>query len=92
MSVLVATAYMEEAESFDWLIAMDAGRVLASRLSAGSQGETRSTTIEEVFIAFLPEERRRGRRALEFHRGRARPRAGYRCAATSLAGSATSQP
>ena len=26
MSVLVATAYMEEAERFDWLVAMDAGR------------------------------------------------------------------
>ena len=30
MSVLVATAYMEEAERFDWLVAMDAGRVLAT--------------------------------------------------------------
>ncbi|HSH47966.1 MAG TPA: ATP-binding cassette domain-containing protein, partial [Halomonas sp.] len=27
MSVLVATAYMEEAEHYDWLVAMDAGRV-----------------------------------------------------------------
>ena len=30
MSVVVATAYMEEAERFDWLVAMDAGRVLAT--------------------------------------------------------------
>lgn len=30
MSVIVATAYMEEAARFDWLIAMDGGRVLAS--------------------------------------------------------------
>lgn len=30
MSVLGATAYMEEAARFDWLVAMDAGRVLAS--------------------------------------------------------------
>ena len=30
MSVLVATAYMEEAARFDWLVAMDAGRVLAT--------------------------------------------------------------
>ncbi|MDX1743325.1 MAG: ribosome-associated ATPase/putative transporter RbbA [Ruegeria sp.] len=28
LSVLVSTAYMEEAESFDWIIAMDAGRVI----------------------------------------------------------------
>ena len=30
MSVLIATAYMEEAARFDWLVAMDAGRVLAT--------------------------------------------------------------
>ena len=30
MSVIVATAYMEEAARFDWLVAMDAGRVLAT--------------------------------------------------------------
>ena len=30
MSVLVATAYMEEAERFDWLVAMNAGEVLAT--------------------------------------------------------------
>ena len=30
MSVVVATAYMEEAERFDWLVAMNAGRVLAT--------------------------------------------------------------
>ena len=30
MSVLVATAYMDEAERFDWLVAMDAGKVLAT--------------------------------------------------------------
>ena len=30
MSVIVATAYMDEAERFDWLVAMDAGKVLAT--------------------------------------------------------------
>ncbi len=30
MSVIVATAYMDEAERFDWLVAMDAGRILAT--------------------------------------------------------------
>src|SRR5256885_11162597 len=30
MSVLVATAYMDEAQRFDWLVAMDEGRVLAT--------------------------------------------------------------
>jgi ribosome-dependent ATPase len=35
MSVIVATAYMEEAERFDWLIAMNDGRVLATGTPAG---------------------------------------------------------
>ena len=30
MSVLVSTAYMDEAQRFDWTIAMDAGRVIAT--------------------------------------------------------------
>jgi len=30
MSVIVATAYMDEAQRFDWLVAMDAGKVLAT--------------------------------------------------------------
>src|SRR5690554_6595831 len=29
MSVIVATAYMDEAERFDWLVAMEAGKILA---------------------------------------------------------------
>ena len=33
MSVIVATAYMEEAERFDWLIAMNAGKVLATGIA-----------------------------------------------------------
>ncbi|MDP5220247.1 ribosome-associated ATPase/putative transporter RbbA [Ruegeria sp. 2205SS24-7] len=28
LSILVSTAYMEEAQSFDWIVAMDAGRVI----------------------------------------------------------------
>ena len=38
MSVLVATAYMEEAARFDWLVAMNAGRVLEHRHPAGVPG------------------------------------------------------
>src|SRR6516165_3015614 len=30
MSILVSTAYMDEAQRFDWTIAMDAGRVIAT--------------------------------------------------------------
>ncbi len=60
MSVIVATAYMEEAEQFDWLVAMDAGRVLATGAPAALKAKTGSQTLEESFIALLPEERRRG--------------------------------
>jgi len=65
MSVVVATAYMEEAQTFDWLVAMDGGRVLASGTPTGLKEQTRSNTIEEVFIALLPQDRRGRHRALQ---------------------------
>ena len=63
MSVVVATAYMDEAEQFDWLIAMDAGRPLAEGTPADFKKRTGSATLEESFIALLPQERRRGHAA-----------------------------
>ncbi len=30
MSVVISTAYMDEAQQWDWIVAMDAGRVLAT--------------------------------------------------------------
>ena len=60
MSVLVATAYMEEAARFDWLVAMDAGRILATGTAEEFYERTGTKTLEEAFIALLPEERRRG--------------------------------
>ena len=41
MSVLVATAYMEEAERFDWLVAMNAGEVLATGSADRAQSPDR---------------------------------------------------
>ena len=61
MSVLVATAYMEEAGRFDWLVAMDAGAVLATGTPAQLKSRTGVDTIEEAFVALLPGSR--GRRA-----------------------------
>ena len=60
MSVIVATAYMDEARRFDWLIALDDGRVLAQDTPAGLQARGRAASLEEAFIALLPEEKRRG--------------------------------
>lgn len=63
MSVLVATAYMEEAERFDWILAMNAGRVLATgsptQVKAQSGG---MATLEDSFIALLPEPLRAARK------------------------------
>jgi ribosome-dependent ATPase len=65
MSVLVATAYMEEAERFDWLVAMNAGRVLAWGSPRELKAKAGVATIEEAFIALLPDEAKQGRRTLE---------------------------
>jgi len=58
MSVLVATAYMEEAERFDWLVAMNDGEVLATGSAETLRKQTGSQTLEQAFIALLPEAQR----------------------------------
>ncbi|HEX6119618.1 MAG TPA: ribosome-associated ATPase/putative transporter RbbA [Dongiaceae bacterium] len=65
MSVLVATAYMEEAARFDWLVAMDAGRVLATGTAQDLLERTDTTSLEAAFIALLPDAKRQGYRAVE---------------------------
>jgi ribosome-dependent ATPase len=64
MSVLVATAYMEEAEQFDWLAAVDAGKVLATGSPTDLTVRTQSARLEDAFIQLLPEAKRRGHRTL----------------------------
>lgn len=64
MSVLVSTAYMDEAQRFDWLMAMDAGRVLDSGSPAELLERTHSENLEQAFIALLPEEKRRDHHTL----------------------------
>jgi ribosome-dependent ATPase len=65
MSVIVATAYMDEASNFDWLVAMDAGRVLATGTTEELLVKTKKTSLEEAFVALLPETKRRGYREVE---------------------------
>ncbi len=65
MSVLVATAYMEEAARFDWLVAMDGGRVLATGTPAEILARTGSATLETAFIALLPEDKRKAHQTVE---------------------------
>ncbi|MGC2781496.1 MAG: ribosome-associated ATPase/putative transporter RbbA [Bradyrhizobium sp.] len=54
MSVIVATAYMEEAERFDWLIAMNDGRILATGSPHELKQQTGAADIEGAFVALLP--------------------------------------
>ena len=64
MSVLVATAYMEEAELFDWLVAMSDGKVLETGSPAEIKAQTKTQSIEDAFIRLLPEKRRAGHKAI----------------------------
>ncbi|MFZ5520246.1 MAG: ribosome-associated ATPase/putative transporter RbbA [Pseudomonadota bacterium] len=60
MSVIVATAYMDEAERFDHVVAMDAGRMLAQGSPAELRGRTGTASLEAAFLALLPAERTAG--------------------------------
>lgn len=65
MSVIVATAYMEEAAGFDWLVAMNAGRVMAEGTVDDLLQRTQAANLEAAFVSLLPDEQRRGHRAVE---------------------------
>jgi ribosome-dependent ATPase len=58
MSVVVATAYMDEAQRFDCLLAMDDGKVIAQGTLQELLDKAGEHTLEEAFIALLPEEKR----------------------------------
>ncbi len=60
MSVLVATAYMDEAEGFQWLVAMNAGKVIGTGTPQEVRESVGQPTLEKAFIQLLPEEARRG--------------------------------
>jgi ribosome-dependent ATPase len=62
ISIIVATAYMEEAERFDWLVAMNAGKILMSGTPAELKAATKARSLEDAFIALLPEQQRAGHR------------------------------
>jgi ribosome-dependent ATPase len=65
MSVFVATAYMDEAERFDLLVAMNGGAVLATGSPAEIKAQAGAASLEDAFVGLLPEEARRGHRSLE---------------------------
>ena len=65
VSVIVATAYMDEAEKFDWLVVMDAGKILATGTPQEILERTDSKSLETAFIKLLPEEKRSGHHEIE---------------------------
>jgi ribosome-dependent ATPase len=60
MSVLISTAYMDEAQQWDWIVAMDAGKVLATGTPTELMARTGTSDLEKCFIELLPEEKRTG--------------------------------
>ncbi|MCL5739328.1 MAG: ribosome-associated ATPase/putative transporter RbbA [Betaproteobacteria bacterium] len=65
MSVVVATAYMDEAQRFDWLVAMDDGQVLATGAPHELLERTGTRNLEAAFVGLLPEAKRRGHQPVE---------------------------
>lgn len=60
MSVIVATAYMDEAQGFDWLAMMDEGRILKTGSPDELLAQTGSHSLEEAYIKLLPEQKKQG--------------------------------
>lgn len=55
MTVIVATAYMEEAERFEHLVAMNAGQVLVFDRTERVLARTPHHTLEAAYVDLLPE-------------------------------------
>ncbi|MCF6233867.1 MAG: ribosome-associated ATPase/putative transporter RbbA [Rhodobacteraceae bacterium] len=56
MSVLVSTAYMQEAALFDHLIAMNDGRILAQASPADLMAQTGTDTVEAAYVSLLSDD------------------------------------
>lgn len=64
MTVIVATAYIEEAQQFEQLWAMDDGRLLADRPTQEVLAEYGTGVLEEAYIKMLPSEKQTDASAL----------------------------
>ncbi|CAD5200823.1 ribosome-associated ATPase/putative transporter RbbA [Pseudomonas sp. FEN] len=62
MSVLVSTAYMDEASYCDWLIVMDRAKVLACGTADELRAKTGEQDLEAVFVALQPGQKSASRR------------------------------
>ena len=60
MTVIVSTAYIDEAERFEYVLAMDDGKLIANAPTQQLIAETQSANLEESYIKLLPPEKRGG--------------------------------
>ncbi len=58
MTVIVATAYIDEAENFEHVIAMDDGKIIADSPTKKIIEETQSENLEQAYVKLLPPEKR----------------------------------
>jgi ribosome-dependent ATPase len=58
MSVIVSTAYMDEAQQFDWLCAMYGAKIIAAGKTSEILQKTGEKTLEAAFIDLLPKKKR----------------------------------
>ena len=65
MTVIVATAYIEEAQRFERLLAMDAGRLLENKPTADVLAEYGTDVLEEAYVKMLPPEKQQGSGGLD---------------------------
>ena len=65
MSVIVATAYMDEAQNFDWLVAMYGGKILETGTPQALLAKTGKDNLDDAFIQLMPEDAREGYQSVE---------------------------
>lgn len=65
MSVIVATAYMDEAQNFDWLVAMYGGKILETGTPQALLAKTGKDNLDDAFIQLMPEDAREGYESVE---------------------------
>ncbi|MWN31054.1 MULTISPECIES: ribosome-associated ATPase/putative transporter RbbA [unclassified Gilliamella] len=65
MSVIVATAYMDEAQNFDWLVAMYGGKILETGTPSSLLAKTKKDNLDDAFIELMPENAKQGYQTVE---------------------------
>jgi ribosome-dependent ATPase len=65
MSVIVATAYMDEAQNFDWLVAMYGGKILETGTPKSLLAKTGKDNLDDAFIQLMPESARQDYQTVE---------------------------